>query len=74
MTSLDIVSLFTNTPLDENIYICIDSLYNVNENTSKISIDVFRNFLNVATKKSFFMFNNKLYLMVWLRCLYWVQL
>ena len=74
MTSPDIVSLFTNIPLDENIYICIDSLYNVNENTSKISIDIFRNFLNVATKKSFFMFNNKLYLMVWLRGLYWVQL
>ena len=32
-----------------------------NENSPKIPKDVFRNLLTVATKKSFFMFNNKFY-------------
>ena len=61
MTSLVVDSLFTNIPLDEAIDICIDSLYNNNENNPKISKDVFRNLLKVATKESFFMFNNKFY-------------
>ena len=36
-------------------------MHNNNENTAKISKDGFRNLLNVATKESFFMFNNKFY-------------
>ena len=32
-----------------------------NESKPKISKDVFRNSLNLATKESFFMFNSKLY-------------
>ena len=52
MASLDVDFLFPNIPLDETIYICIDSLYNDNENTPKITKDVFRNLLNVATKES----------------------
>ena len=59
--SLDVDSLFTNIPLDETIGICIDSLYKDDENTPKIPKDVFRNLLTVATKESFFMFNNKFY-------------
>ena len=54
MASLDVDSLFTNIPLDETIDICIDSLYKADENTPKISKDVFCNLLTVATKKSFF--------------------
>ena len=61
MASLDVDSLFTKIPLDEVIDICIDSLYKDDENTPKISKDVFRNLLTVATKESFFMFNNKFY-------------
>ena len=61
MASLDVDSLFTNIPLDETIDICIDSLYKDDENTAKILKDVFRNLLTVATKESFFMFNNKFY-------------
>ena len=61
MASLDVDSLFTNIPLDETINICIDSLYKDDENTPKIPKDVFRNLLTVATKESFFMFNNKFY-------------
>ena len=61
MASLDVDSLFTNIPLDETIDICIDSLYKDDENSPKIPKDVFRNLLTVATKESFFMFNNKFY-------------
>ena len=32
MTSLDVYSLFTNTPLEETINICVGNLYNDNEN------------------------------------------
>ena len=61
MGSLDVDSLFTNIPMDETIDICIDSLYKDNENIPKIPKDVFRNLFNVATKESFFMFNNKFF-------------
>ena len=61
MASLDVDCLFTTIPLDEAIDICIDSLYNDDENTPKIPKDVFRNLLTVATKELFFKFNNKFY-------------
>ena len=61
MASLDVDSLFTNIPLHETIDICIDSLYKDDVNTPKIPKDVFRHLLTVATKESFFMFNNKFY-------------
>ena len=61
MASLDVDSLFTNIPLDETIYIWIDSLYKDDENSPEISKDVFRNVLTVATKELFLMFNNKFY-------------
>ena len=61
IASLDVNSLFTNIPLDETIDICIDSLYKDDENTPKIPKDVFRKILTIATKESFYMFNNKFY-------------
>ena len=61
MASLDVDSLLTNIPLDETIDICTDSLYKDDENIPKFPKDVFRNLLTVATKESFFMFNNKFY-------------
>ena len=61
MASLDVDSLFTNIPLDETIDICLDNLYNDNENSPNIPKHDFRNLLNIATKESFFMFNNKYY-------------
>ena len=61
MASLDVDSLFTNIRLDETIDICIDSLHNDNENTTKIPKDVFCNLLNVATKESFLMFKKIFY-------------
>ena len=61
MASLDVDSLFTNIPLDETINIFINSLYKDDEITLKITKVVFHNLLTVATKESFFMFNNKFY-------------
>ena len=61
IVSLDVDSLFTNIPQDETIDICIDSLYKDDDNTPKIPKNFFRNLLAVATKESFFIFNNKFY-------------
>ena len=61
MASLDADFVLTDIPLDKTIDICIDILYNDNENTPKIPKDFFCNLLHVATKESFFMFNNKFY-------------
>ena len=46
MASLDVDSLFTNIHLDETINICIDNLYNGNENPTNITKFDFRNLLN----------------------------
>ena len=59
MASLDVDSLFTNIPLEETIDICVDNLYSDNENPPNIPKHNFRNLLNIATKETFFMFNNK---------------
>ena len=50
MARLDADSLFSNLPLNKSIDICIDSLCNENENTPKITKDVFRDFLNEVTE------------------------
>ena len=47
--SLDVDSLFTDIPLYEAADVCIDSLCNNNENTTKITKDVFRDLVNPAT-------------------------
>ena len=61
MVSLDVDSLFTNIPLEETSDICVDNLYNDNENLPNIPKHSFRNLLNIATKETFFMFDNKYY-------------
>ena len=61
MASLEVDSLFTNIPLEETIDICVDNLYSDNENPPNIPKHNFRNLLNIATKETFFMFNNKYY-------------
>ena len=59
MASPGIDSLSTNIPLGETIDICVDNLYNDNGNPQKIPKYGFWNLLNIATKESFFTFNNK---------------
>ena len=61
MASLDVDPLFTNIPLGETINICVDNLYNGNENPSNIPKHDFHNLFNIATEESFFMFNSKYY-------------
>ena len=61
MASLDVDSLLTNIPLDKTIDICIDSLYKDDQNTPRISKDVFRYLVIVITQELFFMLNNKVY-------------
>ena len=61
MASLPVESLFTNIPLMETINICVNNLYNDNENPCNIQKHDFCNLLNIATKETFFMFNNKCY-------------
>ena len=53
-------TLFTNTPLDETIDICIKKPFQTPESLIKgISKNDFRDLLDLATKESFFTFNNK---------------
>ena len=65
MAILDVYALFTNMPLDETIDICIKKLFKTWDNLVKgISKNDFRDLLNLATKESFFTFNNKFYIQV----------
>ena len=52
MAFLDVDSLFSNIPLEETIDICVDNLYNDNENPPNIPKHNFRNLLNIATKET----------------------
>ena len=60
MAGLNVGSLFTNIPLHKTINICVDNLYNGNENPNILKHD-FCNLPNTATKQTFFAFNNKYY-------------
>ena len=58
-----LILLFTNTPLDETIDICIKKLFKTPDTFVKgISKNDFRDLLNLATNESFFTFNNKFYI------------
>ena len=65
MTNLDIDALFTNISFDETIDVCINKLFQAPEILAKgISKNDFCDLLNLATKDSFFTFNNKFYIQV----------
>ena len=62
---MDVDALFTNIPLDETIDICVKKLFKTLDTLVKgISKNDFRDLLNLATKESFFTFNNKFYIQV----------
>ena len=62
MGSLDVDSLFTNIPLDETIDICTNLIYTDNTTTIEgIDKKEFKTLLTLATKESFFLFNETLY-------------
>ena len=61
MVSFDVVSLFTNIPLQETIGICIDSLFSTTTEILGITATYFRALLELAVTNSFFIFNDKFY-------------
>ena len=61
MGGLDVDSLFTNIPLDEANDICTNSIYSQQGVIEGIKKDRFRNILSLATKESYFIFNEVLY-------------
>ena len=55
MCSLDVISLFTNVPLDETIQICLDRLYSGLPDPPQLPRSVLKDLLQFATKKSHLM-------------------
>ena len=65
MASLDVDTLFTNIPLDETIDICVKKPFKTPDTLVKVIFkNDFPDLLNLATKESFFTFNNKFYIQV----------
>ena len=61
MESLDVDPLFTNIPLEETIDICTNTLFENTEKVEGLSKIEFEELLSLATKKSYLLFNRKLY-------------
>ena len=59
--SLDADSLFTNTPLDEAIGICVNQLFENTDTVERFRKTELKQLLCVVTKKSYFIFNSLLY-------------
>ena len=61
MGSLDVNSLSTNIPLEENINLSTNLLYNNKDVIEGTNKSKFRNLLSLATQESHFTFNDVLY-------------
>ena len=61
MDSLDVDSLFTNRPLEETINICCETLIKETDNYKGYSGSEFKTLLTLASKESYFFFNEVLY-------------
>ena len=61
MGSLDVDSLFTNIPLEETINICCDTLFKETDIYEGYSKSEFKTLLSLASKESYFFFNEVLY-------------
>ena len=61
MGSLDVHSLFTNIPLEETINICCDTLFKETDIYEGYSKSEFKTLLSLASKESYFFFNEVLY-------------
>ena len=59
--SLDVDSLFTNIPLEENNDICIGTFFGNTKGVEGLSKIKFKELLSLATKESHFIFNGKFY-------------
>ena len=61
MGSLDVDSLFSNIALEETINICTESIYDQNDSVEGLNKSEFKELLSLATKESYFIFNQFLY-------------
>ena len=61
MSSFDIESLFTQIPLQETIDIILEKLFSDCDKFHNFNKTQFKSLLDLATKNSFFLFNNVLY-------------
>ena len=61
MASLDVDSLFLNIPLDGTINICTESIFNESDTVVGLNKSEFKELLSLATKESYFIFNELLY-------------
>ena len=61
MCSFDVVSLFTNVPIDEAIQICLDTLYRSDIKQPKISEELLKKLLYNATRDVEFSFNDSMF-------------
>ena len=59
--SLDVDSLFTDIPVEETINICTESIYDQNDSIEGLNKSEFKELLSLATKESYFIFNEILY-------------
>ena len=57
MDSLEVDSLFTKIPLEETINICTELIYDQNDNMEGLNKSGFKELLSLATKESYFIFN-----------------
>ena len=61
MASFDVVSLFTNIPLEETINICLDKLYANTDKVNNITRTNLKKLITMASKKNHFMFDRKFF-------------
>ena len=61
MCSFDVVSLFTNVPIDETVGICLHTLYRSDLKPPKIKEDLLKKLLMKATRDVEFSFNDKMF-------------
>ena len=61
MCSFDVVSLYTNIPVDEAIDICLNKLYCNDEIVYNLTRSQFKKLLNYCVKQNHFAFNDNIY-------------
>ena len=61
MASFDIESLFTNIPLQERIYLCVENLFQDRTHVDNLSKDSFRKLLTKTMSESLILFDQEFY-------------
>ena len=59
MCSFDVVSLFTNIPLEETVEICLDKLYANSETVHNLCRQDLKKLIMFVAKENYFLFDNK---------------